>query len=144
MDSFERLQEAKRRGPTMHTLTTGPLHRLGERIWNLAERAGWHDESDTFHSYLSAIASEVGEAHNAFRDRGLHRAEVSRVIGYDHVTGEPISENPKPEGVGPELADIIIRTAHLARFLGIDLDYEVEKKEEYLTVREERKREFDN
>lgn len=140
--TYERFKE---KVPNTDTKYFGPLIQLSERIWTVAEKSGWHKETDTFYEYLSALGSEVGEAHNAYRDHNMHRMVISNVIGYDHVTGEPIIETPgKPEGIGPELADIIIRTCHLARFLGIDLDYEVNAKMQYIELREERKRDFDN
>lgn len=36
--------------------------------------------------------------------------------------------NNKPEGLGPEIADIILRTADLATVLGVDLETEVSEK----------------
>lgn len=122
-----------------------PFGRIGERIWKIAEKSGWHRDSDSIHTYLSALASEVGEVHNEHRDHGFKRAVISNVIGYDHVTGEPIIETPgKPSGVGPELADVIIRTLHLAYHFGIDIDYEVQEKLNYIDMREQRRKVFDN
>lgn len=130
--TFEKLQRSRERGQTMHTYSLGPLTEIGSHAWNIGEDNGWHKHSDTFDTYIAGIAAEVGEAINAFRDRGLERSTVTNVIGYDHVTGEPILQEPgKPEGVGPELADIVIRVCHLAHFLGIDLDTEVVEKTEY-------------
>ena len=141
--TWDRLQKAREEPEVTHS--HGPLRQRQQRIWDIAERSGWHKDSDTPYHYLSALGSEVGEAHNAFRDHGTKRAVVTNVVGYDRVTGEPNLETPgKPEGVGPELADVIIRALHLAEYLGIDMDAEVQAKLDYLDLRQQRKRVFDN
>lgn len=45
---------------------------------------------------------------------------------------------PKPEGVGPELADLIIRVLDYAEHVGLDMDAEVERKMAHNETREVR------
>lgn len=46
--------------------------------------------------------------------------------------------NPKPEGLGSELADVVIRCLDLAEVLGIDLEEMVRIKNEYNATRSHR------
>jgi NTP pyrophosphatase (non-canonical NTP hydrolase) len=72
------------------------------RQYDWVERMGWHNK--TVLEALALIASEVGEAVNECR-------------------GDAPTEN-----FGEELADIILRTADLARWQGIDLGAAIERK----------------
>lgn len=74
-------------------------------------------------SFCEAVAllhSEVSEALEAWRMKGLSPWE---------------SDGGKPEGVGPEFADILIRLADYAERFGIDLEAEVHRKMAYNKTR---------
>ena len=98
------------------------INEVAKQAWYGAEVAGWHaprrDEGDVVRftstvERLALIHSEVSEALEAFRKHGKNSWE---------------GEGGKLEGVGPELADVVIRTAELAYELGIDLETEIVKK----------------
>ena len=72
-----------------------------------------------FPEHIALIHSEVSEALESYR------------------TGEPLIwlDGAKPKGIGSELADVIIRTAHLAADLHLNLDELVEQKMTYNRTR---------
>lgn len=71
---------------------------------------------------LAHIMSELGEAFECIRKVNIELC---------HSPGAP----PKPEGLGPELADVIILAAKLAAYNGIDIEKMIELKHNYNTTR---------
>lgn len=83
------------------------------------EAAGWWDEDVLFKEALANLHSEVSEAGDAWRRWGLADA-----THYDVSAGGPVPKiNPlaKPEGVGSEFADILIRSLDNDERYGIGL-----------------------
>lgn len=78
-----------------------------------ARAKGWHDPSPTPVEQIALAHSELSEALEAYRERGL-----------DAWT----REDGKPEGIASELADTVIRIADTAATLGIDLELAIEEK----------------
>lgn len=68
---------------------------------------------------LAHIMSELGEAFECIREGDIE-------LNHDET---------KPEGLGPELADIIILAAKLAAYNGIDIEKMIELKHNYNTTR---------
>lgn len=64
------------------------------------------------------LATELAEAAECVLERDLA----------DQTVNPHDSDNPKPEGFGSELADIIIRLGDMSGDLGINLDYEIQRK----------------
>lgn len=95
----------------------------------LADKATEHSErnalyatakADRFGALMALIATEVSEAVEAYRERGLE--------AWKTATG-------KPEGVASELADVLVRIGDVAGLYGIDLEAAVAEKLAYNKTR---------
>lgn len=82
---------------------------------------------ERFTEAIALIHSEVSEALEEYRSRGKNSLETIYREG-----------DGKPEGLGPELADILIRVGDLAEALGVNLDEEVFRKMEFNKTRPHR------
>jgi NTP pyrophosphatase (non-canonical NTP hydrolase) len=114
---------------------------LEVRAW--CERKGWRGEGapgKTFGDDMALLHSEVSEALEAFRQWGT--ADATEVRPEDHLnwcaahghTGPCPSVDcpvPKPEGVGSEFADVLIRLLDDCAEHGVDLVFEYERKMAY-------------
>ena len=97
---------------------------------------GWRGDGAPDVSFGESIAllhSEVSEALEAYRDHGLADAtgDSGKFVrfGGDTLSTSPVHfVPPKPEGVGSELADVLIRLLDTADRFGIDLTAEYERK----------------
>jgi NTP pyrophosphatase (non-canonical NTP hydrolase) len=93
-----------------------------------ARDRGWYDgelgEKSKLRitSLLCLVHSEVSEALEDLRD---HRMET---VGY-------ISAGGKPVGFPSELADVVIRVLDMAEWLGIDMEKEIERKNQFNKTR---------
>jgi NTP pyrophosphatase (non-canonical NTP hydrolase) len=98
----------------------GDLGAMEQDVYDWCVAKGWYDQSRTgdessFSAHMALLHSEVGEMTDAYRRWGLGDATDL----YDELLGAKTL--PKPEGVGSEAADVLIRMLDDSRRHGLDL-----------------------
>jgi len=96
------------------------LRQMTEEIRVVNVEKGWRPAgggpgSNTLGDYIALLHSEVSEALEAYRD---HRLEDATPVG-TCAFGECDNHPAKPEGVGSELADVLIRLLDMADVFGV-------------------------
>lgn len=91
----------------------------------ISHEHGWYDTGRTFGDYMALLHSEVSEILEAYRDNGC--ADATRYFADDNDYPNRKVVNPKPEGVGAEMADVLIRLLDTAHENSVDLAHEVGK-----------------
>jgi NTP pyrophosphatase (non-canonical NTP hydrolase) len=92
---------------------------------------GWHDDPPDLPAAMMMLVTEAVEAVEAWRAHGTEDATRMNLTG-------SLTHPSKPEGVGSEFADILIRLLDDCYLFGIDLQAEVERKIAYNRTREYR------
>jgi NTP pyrophosphatase (non-canonical NTP hydrolase) len=105
---------------------------MADEVYEIECLLGWQPNDNRFGESMALLHSEVSEALDAYREHGLDDA-TTHFGGIDMRTSKPLP--PKPEGVGSELADVLIRLLSSARQYGIDLEAEYERKCAYNRTR---------
>ena len=104
---------------------TKSLRDMQEEATAWCHANGWYDEPVPFPLAVALLHSEVSEALEAWRQWGTEDATmpVAHLDGTGNLDGPP-----KPEGVGSEFADLLIRLLDYAHRFGVDLEAEYRRK----------------
>ncbi len=105
---------------------------MAVEVFRVNKDNGWFDSGRSFGEGIALLHSEVSEAFEAFRDHGFEdmTAEDATCVHQDECACLP-----KPEGVGSEMADILIRLLDECSRQDIDLAGEFARKLAYNRTR---------
>ena len=113
--------------------TIGHLEGMMREVRDVNTANGWYEGYRTFGEGIALLHSEVSEMLEAFRDHGL---EDATAVYVGHAAEYPEGLPPlKPEGVGSEAADVLIRLLDECDRAGIDLQAEYDRKIAYNRTR---------
>jgi NTP pyrophosphatase (non-canonical NTP hydrolase) len=114
------------------------IREMQEEAFENSKAHGFHEPLPSFGDLIALIHSELSEALEEYRmGRPNLYFEVSQG-GINYLSQEPVVgavNASKPEGIGPELADAVIRLGDMAGILGIDLEEMVKIKMAYNKTR---------
>jgi NTP pyrophosphatase (non-canonical NTP hydrolase) len=96
------------------------LMEMQKEIKNCNIRMGWYDKPVPFMQAMMLVVTEVSEAAEAWRQWGTD--DPTPAVNRNQ------NNKPKPEGVGSEFADILIRLLDACERWDIDLDAEYARK----------------
>jgi len=101
---------------------TKTLTEMTREVDAYCQEKGWRKNPVSFGEAMALLHSEVSEALEAWRDWGLADATGSVWADIDNPQNRHL---PKPEGVGSEFADILIRLLDDSAIFGVDLADEI-------------------
>lgn len=113
------------------------IRELVTKAHMLARQKGWYEGPPrNIGELLALVHSEVSEALEAYRTD--YREDIPSDGTARRWFDGPPTVSAKPIGFASELADIVIRVADLAGYLGIDLEAEIERKHAFNLTRSHR------
>jgi NTP pyrophosphatase (non-canonical NTP hydrolase) len=148
-DEFEEAVLSSGAGDSVRRQQPKTLEDMQAEVTSWCERKGWKGEGSapvTFGDTMALLHSEVSEALEAYRDWGLADATganspQAHLNGCDYRKAILASDGPKfhpctcdvaarskPEGIGSEFADVLIRLLDDCDRWGVDLRFEYERK----------------
>jgi NTP pyrophosphatase (non-canonical NTP hydrolase) len=104
----------------MHEIALA-FDKMMDEVKQLNTEKGWRTGNTTFGEYIALLHSEVSETLESYRDHKLD--DATEIVYGKHI--------PKPEGVGAELADVLIRILDMCDIYDIDLAFEYDRKMRY-------------
>lgn len=109
------------------------INAMAERVMQVNTDNGWFQDGRTFGEDVALLHSEVSEMLEAYREWGIADMTAGEAVGF--INGQII---PKPEGIGSEMADVLIRLLDTSYRYNIDLYAEFNRKLNYNTTRAHR------
>jgi hypothetical protein len=103
------------------TFDTRELYTMADDIRENNIKLGWQPHSLELGEVMALLHSEVAEMTDAYRQWGFTDGTKYFTKGDDG--GEIAVINPKPEGVGSEMADVLIRLLDNVEMLHTNLEY---------------------
>ena len=105
------------------------IEAMKSAVRSVNEANGWHNTDRSFGDDIALLHSEVSEMLEAYREWGEEDA-----TDYESYAGgdQPL---PKPEGIGSEAADVLIRLLDTCDRYDINLYAEFQRKLEYNQTR---------
>lgn len=106
-------------------MTEKTIAQMSSEVRKLNTDMGWRDQGKTVADYIALLHTEAAEMTEAWRLWGLadktEPLDVRVLPGGELDSLEPGLDYPlpKPEGVGSELADVLIRTLDTADVIGV-------------------------
>lgn len=110
--------------------SAAPLAAMMAEVQEVNKANGWYDKPVAFLEAMYLMFEEVFEAGTAYREHGM---DDMTEPGWMAEIGS--SGIPKPEGVGSEFADILIRLLDYCGRYGVDLDFEYRRKLDFNRTR---------
>lgn len=114
------------------------LGAMESEVYDCNVANGWFEADRTFGDDIALLHSEVSEMLEEFRDHGMEdvtkpHAHIRNCEPSPHAAGDDrcLFGPPKPEGVGSEAADILVRLLDTCKRRGIDLAFEFDRKLKY-------------
>lgn len=98
----------------MSTVTGKTIGEMTAEVDEFCRAKGWRENRISFSEAMALLHTEISEASDAWRRWGL--ADVTGIHSPEWIDGLP-----KPEGVGSEFADILIRLLDDCALFGADL-----------------------
>ena len=111
------------------------LRQMAANVEYVNRANGWYDDERTFGDDIALLHSEISEAFEAYRDWGFRDKTPSEYEWGSQPDPDYAPYRPKPEGVGSELADVLIRLLDTAKRHGINLAEEYRRKMQYNRTR---------
>lgn len=103
-------------------VTDGGMMRLmADEVEAINREKGWYESERTFGEDIALLHSEVSEMLEAYRDHGVDETFTDR--------------GGKPQGVGSEAADVLVRLLDTCQRHGIDLFAEWRRKVDFNRTR---------
>jgi len=106
---------------------------MAAEVEALNRSKGWYDEERSVGDFVALLHSEVSEILEAYRDHKFADATVpfTNSAELNSMLEERGHKPAKPEGVGAEMADVLIRLLDMAKRWNVDLVAEYERKMKY-------------